>query len=228
MHCGLFGKVPSKRDFIAIDTPRGFLNVWEPWMQGGLSASRQSLAEQWQQAFLTAPIWRFWLGAELCGTPVLGAFMPSLDAIGRYFPLTLIAHAAEGRTIPPPELDPQDAWFHAAENYLLSILDQSATFETVTSGLEGLVRPSDDAPAARSSDVVEMKGGMVAQLNQRALPELLTALRVADHADVYAAATFWWTIGGEDYPPLAMSARRMPDPFQFTEMLTGNFAFGFD
>jgi type VI secretion system protein ImpM len=228
MQCGLFGKVPSKRDFIAIDTPRGFLNVWEPWMQGGLSASRQSLGEQWQQAFLTAPIWRFWLGAELCGTSILGAFMPSLDAIGRYFPLTLIAHAADGRTIPPPELDPQDAWFHAAEDYLLSILDQSATFETVTSGLEGLVRPSDDAPAARRSDVVEMKGGMVAQLNQRALPELLTALRLADHANVYAAATFWWTIGGEDYPPLAMSARRMPDPFQFTEMLTGNFAFGFE
>jgi type VI secretion system protein ImpM len=154
--------------------------------------------------------------------------MPSLDAIGRYYPLTLIAHADDGRTIPPPELDPQDGWFDAAENYLLSILDQSATFETVTSGLETLVRPSDDAPAAQRSDVVAMKGGMVAQLNQHAVPELFAALRVADHADVYAAATFWWTIGGEDYQPVAMSAKRMPDPFQFTEMLTGKFAFGFD
>jgi len=228
MQCGLFGKVPSKRDFIAINTPRGFLNEWEPWMQGGLSASRHSLGEQWQQAFLTAPIWRFWLGAELCETPMLGAFMPSLDGIGRYYPLTLIAYSDEGRAIPPPELDPQDAWFDAAEQYLLSILDQSATFETVTSGLDTLVRPSDDAPAARRNDTVEMKGGMVAQVHQRALPELFGALRSADFNDIYAAATFWWTIGGEDYPPLAISARRMPDPFQFTEMLTGKFAFGFD
>jgi type VI secretion system protein ImpM len=228
MQCGLYGKVPSKRDFIAIRTPRNFLDVWEPWMQGGLSASRHSLGEQWQQAFLTAPIWRFWLGAELCGTSILGAFMPSLDAVGRYYPLTLLAHAEEGRAIPPPELDPQDAWFDAAEHYLLSILDQAATFETVTGGLEALVRPSDDAPAAQRSDMIEMKGGMVALINQRPAPELFTALRVADHADVYAAATFWWTIGGEGYQPLAMSAKRMPDPFQFTEMLTGKFAFGFD
>jgi len=228
MQCGLYGKLPSKRDFIAIGTPRDFLGVWEPWMQGGLSASRHSLGDQWQQAFLTAPIWRFWLGAELCGTSILGAFMPSLDAIGRYFPLTLIAYSDPGRTIPPPELDPQDAWFDAAEQYLLSILDQSATFETATTGLQTLVRPSDDAPAARRNDIIEMKGGMVAQVHQRALPELFAALRCADFADIYAAATFWWTIGGENYPPLAMSARRMPDPFRFTEMLTGNFAFGFD
>lgn len=228
MQCGLYGKVPSKRDFIAIETPRGFLNLWEPWMQGGLSASRQSLGEHWREAFLTAPIWRFWLGADLCGTSILGAFMPSLDAIGRYFPLTLIAQAGPGRSIPPPELDAQDGWFEIAEHYLLSILDQSATFETVTTGLETLVRPSDDAPAARRSDLVEIAGGFVAQVHQQALSDLFAALRVADHADIYAAATFWWTIGGEGYPPLAMSARRMPDPFQFTEMLTGKFAFGFD
>ena len=69
---------------------------------------------------------------------------------------------------------------------------------------------------------------MVAHADGRPLPELFAALRVADHADVYASATFWWTIGGEGYQPLAMSGRRLPDPFQFTEMLTGKFAFGYD
>jgi type VI secretion system protein ImpM len=228
MQCGLYGKVPSKRDFIAIAAPREFLTIWEPWMQGGLSASRQSLGDQWQQAFLTAPIWRFWLGAELCGRTVLGAFMPSLDGIGRYFPLTLIAYSNEGAAIPPPEFDPQDGWFAAAEDYLLSTLEEHATFEAVTSGLEGLVKPSDDAPAARRDDTIETKGGMVTHVNGRALPELFASLRVADHADVYASASFWWTIGGDGYQPLAMSVRRLPDPFQFTEMLTGNFAFGFE
>lgn len=229
MRCGLYGKLPTKRDFIAIGTPRAFLSVWEPWMQSGLSASRHSLGDQWQQAFLTAPIWRFWLGAELCGTTVLGAFMPSLDGVGRYFPLTLIACPDEGRAIPPPELDPQDAWFNEAEEYLLSTLEPSVTFEGVTSGLEKLVRPSDDIPAPSRNDMVVLKGGgMVAPVHQRALPELFGSLRVLDHADVYASASFWWTIGGEGYQPLAISARRLPDPFQFTEMLTGRFAFGFD
>ena len=228
MRCGLYGKLPSKRDFIATGTPRELLSVWEPWMQGGLSASRHSLADNWQQVFLTAPIWRFWLGAELCGTTVLGAFMPSLDGVGRYFPLTLFAYPDEGAAIPPPELDPQEAWFAAAEEFLLSTLEQDTTFEGVTSGLGQLVRPSDDNPVPRPDDMIALQGGMVARVCARALPDLFASLRLADHASVYAGASFWWTIGGQDYPPLALSARHMPTPFQFTEMLTGRFAFGFD
>ena len=110
----------------------------------------------------------------------------------------------------------------------MSTLEQDATFEAVTGGLERLVRPSDDNPVSRRNDVIEFQGGMVAQVNGRALPELFASLRLADYADVYAGATFWWTIGGEGYQPLAMSGRRMPAPFQFTEMLTGRFAFGFE
>ena len=72
MRCSLYGKLPAKRDFVAVAAPRPFLNTWEPWMQGGISASRQSLGDAWQNAFLTAPIWRFWLGADLCGAPVIG------------------------------------------------------------------------------------------------------------------------------------------------------------
>jgi type VI secretion system protein ImpM len=53
-------------------------------------------------------------------------------------------------------------------------------------------------------------------------------MRVANHAKAYASSSFWWTIGGEGFRPLALSARNMPDPFLFTEMLTGRFSFGFD
>jgi type VI secretion system protein ImpM len=228
MQYGLYGKLPTKRDFIAIRTPREFLNVWEPWMQGGLSASRHALGDNWQQTFLTAPIWRFWLGAELCGRTVLGAFMSSLDGVGRYFPLTLLAYPDDGAAIPPPEFDPQDGWFAAAEDFLLSTLEQSATFDAVAAGLERLVSPSDDPPVARRNDMVEFRDGLVAQIHQRPLSDVFASIRTVDHANVYAAATFWWTIGGEGFQPLAMSSKRMPPPFQFTQMLTGRFAFGYE
>jgi len=228
MQCGLYGKLPTKRDFIAIQAPREFLAVWEPWMQGGLSASRHALGDSWQQTFLTAPIWRFWLGAELCGRTVLGAFMSSLDGVGRYFPLTLLAFPDEGAAIPPPEFDAQDGWFAVAEEFLLSTLEDTTTFEAVTTGLERLVNPSDDPLVARRSDMVEFKDGLIAQLHQRSLSDVFASIRIADYANVYAAATFWWTIGGEGFQPLAMSSRRMPPPFQFTQMLTGRFAFGYD
>ena len=97
-------------------------------MQSRLSASRHELGDSWQAGFLTAPIWRFWLGAEICGTTVLGAFMPSLDGVGRYFPLTLLAFPDEGAAIPPPEFDAQDGWFAVAEEFLLSTLARDAKF----------------------------------------------------------------------------------------------------
>ena len=131
MRCGLYGKLPSKRDFVAIGTPRALLDVWEPWMQGGISASRQSLGDDWKQAFLTAPIWRFWLGAELCGTTVLGAFMPSLDGVGRYFPLTLFACPNERRARSRrPSSTRRTPGSRAAEEFLLATLEQDATFES--------------------------------------------------------------------------------------------------
>ena len=119
MPCNLYGKLPTKRDFIAIGATRDFLDQWEPWLQGGVSASQTILKDRWQSAFLRAPIWRFWLGADLCGVPVIGAFMPSLDKVGRYFPLTLFAFADHGATISPPEINSQDDWFKAAEEFLI-------------------------------------------------------------------------------------------------------------
>ena len=56
MRCGLFGKLSAKRDFIALATPRHFLEAWEPWVQASLSASRHQLGDQWQQTFLTMPV----------------------------------------------------------------------------------------------------------------------------------------------------------------------------
>jgi len=226
MRCSLFGKVPSKRDFVAPHAPRDFLNVWEPWLQGGMSASRQSLGHQWQDAFLKAPIWRFWLGADLCGTTVIGALMPSLDGVGRYFPLTVFACAEEGAAIAPPELDPQEAWFATAEDFLLSTLEPDMSFEQISAGLDQL--PSPSAPVAGSGPAMPLPGGMITRMEPgEAFPGMFAQMRVASPENTYSAATFWWTIGGEGYEPFAVSARRMPDPFLFTEMLTGRFAFGF-
>src|SRR6202166_4123372 len=115
MRRSLFGKLGAKRDFIALATPRRFLETWEPWVQACMSASRHRLGDRWQNAFLTAPVWRFWLGADIAGTTVMGAIMPSVDGVGRYYPLTLLAVADPLYSIPPPDLDSQDQWFVQAE-----------------------------------------------------------------------------------------------------------------
>lgn len=222
MRCGLFGKLIAKRDFIALFAPKTFLAVWEPWMQGGIAASRDRLGRGWQSAFLAAPIWRFWLGPEICGATVAGVFMPSLDGVGRYYPLTLFAYADPGNAIAPPDIDAQHDWFHAAEDYLLTTLDKDVPFERTSATLDQFAPPAA-VPAQQSSgaNVVIADGTLAAHATDSTLPDLFTTLRTTNFASIYSAASFWWTLGGDNYQPLALCCRRMPDPFVFTNMLTG-------
>jgi type VI secretion system protein ImpM len=224
MPCNLYGKLPTKRDFIALGASRDFLDAWEPWLQSGVSASQATLGEQWQKVFLRAPIWRFWLGADLCGVSTVGAFMPSLDKVGRYFPLTLFAGADRGSAIPPPEIDAQDAWFKTAEDFLISTLDHETTFEAAAQNLGQLAMPLQTEALNKSTAGLFTEGAAtVAIQKDEPFTELFGSLRQADHDKIYSGMSCWWTVGGEDFSPMAFCVKRMPDPFLFATMLTGEF-----
>lgn len=223
MRSSLFGKLAVKRDFIALSAPREFLNVWEPWMQSCVSASRDELKEGWLDAYLTAPIWRFWLGSEICGGTVLGALMSSLDGMGRYYPLTLFAYADQGDAITPPDIDAHDSWFTAAEEFLLSTLDKNIAFEGVASALDSFTGP------VRAAGKIENLSStrpdiLTSGLSGRSFTEFFTALRITQFSSIYAAASFWWTVGGGDCEPFGFCCQRMPPPSTFAAMLTGRLA----
>jgi len=222
MRCGLFGKLGARRDFIALATPRGFLEAWEPWVQSSMSASRYQLGDRWQQAFLTAPVWRFWLGADICGTTAVGAIMSSLDGMGRYYPLTLHAIADAGAPIAPPDVDTLDDWFGMAESFLLSTLAQDANFDVISSALDGLAIPRTRSRAAANPTMVSLGDDMAGQRTGGTdFAATLSALRAAS-PEVHAAASFWWTAGGGDFPALALSCRGLPDPYRYSILLTGD------
>src|SRR5690606_31180273 len=58
MGFGLFGKLPQKRDFVALGVPRAVLEPFETWLQSAVAASRSDLGLGWQERYLVAPIWR--------------------------------------------------------------------------------------------------------------------------------------------------------------------------
>src|SRR6188768_2817195 len=97
MAWGLFGKLPQKRDFIALGIPHSILHPFETWLQSAVAASRNELGRDWEEHFLVAPIWRFWLGHEIFGQSCTGALMPSVDKVGRFFPLAIINFSEAGR-----------------------------------------------------------------------------------------------------------------------------------
>ena len=142
--------------------------------------------------------------------------MSSLDGVGRYFPLTLFACADDNAAIPPPELDSQDEWFEAAEDLLLSALDHDATFESISARIEKWSAP-------RQENMIEPSPSALLT-GTEGFGETFMSIRARDHHEIYAGSTFWWTVGGDAFPPVALCRKRMPDPYVFSAMLTGAFA----
>src|SRR5918999_6416818 len=100
MEVGLYGKLPSHGDFLRRRVSDAFVGVWDAWLQECIAASRSALGERWLDVYLTSPAWRFACAAGVCGAaPVVGLMVPSVDRVGRYFPLTLVAELPAGTSI---------------------------------------------------------------------------------------------------------------------------------
>ena len=228
MRYGLYGKLPAKRDFIAEGLPPGFLALWEPWIAGGIAASRIELGAQWQPIYLGAPIWRFWIGPKHLGRTVAGVFMPSVDGIGRYFPLTAVAwmesDETAAETIVSPEEDPDGAWYLAAEDLLLSALGDDRVYDELLRDLGELPPPRLAArPQLPQGAALGADGQLAMCGTDASTASVFEGLRTARTAADYAGGIFWWTIGGGDVPAIVAAGPRMPDPHRFSSFLTGRF-----
>src|ERR1700733_6619221 len=163
MSAGLFGKLPAKRDFIGMNASRRFLEAWEPWLQAGVAMSKQMLGDAWVETYNRAPIWRFWLGADFCGEAMIGAFMPSGDGVGRSFPPAIFVGEGDA-SLAPPELEPNDAWFEAAEAVLLDALEPGATLERIAEKVAALPPPALELRINKDGGFEELaEGGVLAR-----------------------------------------------------------------
>ncbi|WP_420332171.1 type VI secretion system-associated protein TagF [Roseibium sp.] len=142
---GYFGKLPDRADFVTGRCPDGFLKLWEPFLMRGLAQSRQQLGDDWEEAYMTMPVWRFLVrpspvaGASL--VPVAGALMPSVDKVGRKFPLTVVAALDDAGSSGQPLQD----WHDGVEAALVGALHEEATLSGFQQAVADLAAPVADA-----------------------------------------------------------------------------------
>lgn len=116
---GYYGKFPALGDFVRGGASRGFVAAWDPWLQQGIAHARSFLGNDWRDTYASAPIWRFQLGADIAhDRPAFGVMMPSQDAVGRLFPLTIVSEGAGA----PGGLENDDL-FIPLEDCALEMLD---------------------------------------------------------------------------------------------------------
>ncbi len=102
----VFGKTPRMGDFLRVGFPDTAGEALEEWVHQGLAAAETRRAQAWQQEYPTglthAFVFRGARGAR-SREVLAGVIRPSVDAVGRRFPLLVYAPA-----MPAPEL----AWPH--------------------------------------------------------------------------------------------------------------------
>jgi len=218
---GFHGKLVAKGDFVTRRLPRGFLDPWDAWLQDVVGGSRQRMGEAWLDAYLTSPIWRFVLSTGLCGdAPAAGVLMPSVDRVGRYFPLSLAA-------ILPEDAEPVEvfvsagAWFSDAESIVRSTLEDGFDFDRFDEQVAALGPPL--APAARSSPAVAAAGLRVTVAASDGVADAYRQIARQYLMSTYPRCSLWWTAGSSDVAPTLLVCGSLPTPDAFGAFLDGRW-----
>ena len=195
--------MPALGDFFRFDIDPGFVSAWDRWLQIGLPQVRADLGRRWTECYTTAPIWRFTLTAGLAGSGgAQGVVMPSVDRVGRQFPLTLATDLPAGHSALLAHLSATSA-FEALEIVALEALDDAMTRDC----LAERVRAIRSAPIPRMPPCVLTPGFMALRLSDGTDPGHATAALAAPGG--FRSPSVWSTVLDGDVR--MMLAEGLPD-----------------
>jgi type VI secretion system protein ImpM len=205
MGIGLYGKLPARGDFLTRRLPRDFVAAWDEWLQDMIDGSREALGEDWNDLYLTFPIWRFVLPAGIAGTAaVAGILLPSTDRVGRCFPLTL-ATPIERLERPFAQALAAETWFDQLDPLAYEALDESGELDAIDARLVDFgAIPSPPEPAG--DDFLLEPGGHLGGIAATFVP-------IGDNRGL------WWTRGSDRVAPRLMACDGLPDLDRFLLMI---------
>lgn len=149
---GWYGKLPSLGDFASRRLPHELIEAWDAWLAEELGSLREQDPGGWLPAYLDSPTWRFVLAAGVLGEtqprPLAGVLMPSVDRVGRYFPLTILA-PLDGLPHSAEQAQALFNWLHALDDVAADALQDDWPIETLDTALARLPAPALPALTAQ-------------------------------------------------------------------------------
>jgi type VI secretion system protein ImpM len=157
--------------------------------------------------------------------------MPSVDRVGRYFPLTIVVQLSEG--VDPFGLPAAGAeWFRKAEELVRSALDDAFDFDGFDAQVAALGLPPVEEGAGATEDGAPVAGS----------PGLRVPISSADSVDrayrhlagrfiaaAYPGCSLWWTSGSEAVASTFLVCGGLPAADGFGAFLDGRWGhWGWD
>lgn len=212
---GWHGKLPTLGDFASRRLEAPFIDAWDGWLAAGLLALREAHPETWLEAYLGSPSWRFLLmpgvlPAAAGAQAWAGVLMPSVDRVGRYFPLTLVQSLGEGPSS-TQQMQGLWQWLARLDDLARDALHEDWTAEQLEQELAGMADadltavewPPGPAPGA-VGDLVELTPGS-------ALDAAAVIGVEAQHAWAERAhGRAWWFAQPDEGLPRLLVSRGLP------------------
>jgi len=226
---GFYGKVPVLGDFISRRLPADFIQVWDGWLQRSLLSSRQHLGDSWLSIYLTSPIWRFILSPGICGqSGWMGVLMPSVDRVGRYFPLTLATAINQQNGLARLFLSAAE-WFDKLEHLALSSLEDGFNLDTFDAQLQQDVFSAQqdiDFLMTAENDCAKVQNPLAMHVemhNLALMPEAIAHLSSCLLPRLMSSYSLWSSSGSERVQPCLLVFEDLPPETAFSELISGQW-----
>lgn len=219
---GFFGKLPSRGDFIARHLSKSFVDPWDGWLQTAIAHSRGQLGEDWREYYCTSPVWRFALGPGLCGSAAYaGILMPSMDRVGRYYPLAIAAALAPDWPLFALPAG-GEAWFRQAEGLALAALDRDELdLDRFSQQVAALGAPlATDFPATGSASGDAWCCPLPHALEPAGISPFLASDLLRRGFPLHS---LWWTDGSDWIARCLLVCAGLPPADGFAALLAGNW-----
>jgi len=215
---GYFGKLPMRGDFIQRNLNPDFIQAWDTWLQNVIEASRNNLQDQWLNYYLVSPVWRYYFSLA-DGDIYTGIVLPSVDKVGRYFPLTIAANIKNYPSV--NSFIVQNAqWYDTLENLALRALDESISFEDFNTQIDSLLRSINITQQNRN---LINEGFRVPLDTGTSVDSALALIAHQFPTELDLNRSYWWSNGSAHVSAHLFSCKGLPDDNIYTAMLDGRW-----
>ncbi|CAA0109351.1 Protein phosphatase PrpC [BD1-7 clade bacterium] len=226
---GFFGKLPMTGDFIHRRITPAFLNRWDEWLKHNLARSQQMLGSQWLDIYLTSPIWRFGISPGIIDDHAYcGVIVPSVDSVGRYFPLT-ISQAVPATAFCHMLSPAADQWYQSIEELMLDMLegyhpDTDAFDQQLTTLNAAWVKDTGPFQQISMSELVNKSLHLQMTVsNDNGFAQATSSLLFSAMLGQQSPFSFWWQQNNDQSTSNCLMCANLPAGDQFAGLLDGSW-----